>query len=231
MAEFSISGLDDLVIKIDDDALGDAVEYHIRNEVETQFGDLDLADTVSDEIWSFRQWDEIISKEIGRGILEAEGYLTKDDVEGKIEDLLRDFLHVTAENRCGVGEAFAQGVKRVIGEIFQSIEDQPNAFKANFEPMIREVVQSEIHQSMGKLMDEMIEIKKVTDSVEVHENNTEFQQELEQTIGRITKQHIKMAGRQSLFTLDRIWPPTGQTSGMALRGMEKVEEESEATRD
>ena len=37
-----------------------------------------------------------------------------------------------------------------------------------------------------------------------------------------------MASRQSLFTLDRIWPPTGQTSGMALVGMEKVWEESKA---
>jgi hypothetical protein len=88
-----------------------------------------------------------------------------------------------------------------------------------------QVVEQVVPALITKMIDEVIEIKKDTESVEAH-NNTEFQQELEQTIGRITRQNIKMASRQSLFQLDRIWPPTGQTSGMALVGMEKVWAES-----
>ena len=88
-----------------------------------------------------------------------------------------------------------------------------------------QVVEQVVPALITKMIDEVIEIKKVTDVPAAVD--PDFAQELEQTIGRITKQHIKMAGRQSLFHLDRIWPPTGQTSGMALRGMEKVLEESE----
>jgi len=182
-----------------------SVQEKLSDEVEEQIGNIDIADTISDEIWNFRQWDEIVEKEVMRGYENWGLVVTHEQesaIDDRIENQLRDFISVSIESRCGVGKAFADAVTLMVKEVATSI--------------------------VGEMIDQVIEIKKDTESVEVHENNTEFQQELEQTIGRITRQNIKMASRQSLFTLDRIWPPTGQTSGMALVGMEKVWEESKA---
>ena len=210
MAEFQVSGLDDLVIKIEDDALGDAVEYHTDQLLEKYMENYDPYDQISDSIWSFNQWDEIINKEIGRGSLDLnENDWSAERDNENLQSLLDEFSENIDHGRtgCRLHQAFHNAVVQVVEQVVDEI----------------------VAPRITKMIDEVIEIKKVTEKPAAVD--PDFTQELEQTIGRITKQHIKMAGRQSLFTLDRIWPPTGQTSGMALRGMEKVEEESEATRD
>lgn len=153
MAEFEIS-LGDTTISIDDDGLYDALEYKVDQAIEDRFGNMDVTDDVYQVIWDFNRWDEIISSNLShlsiRDFDDGHIIMKEDELDGAIETLLTDFLRVAQGSRCGVGKAFADATKRVIGEVLGSMEEQPDAFAANFEPMIRKVVREEIKLALGR---------------------------------------------------------------------------------
>lgn len=156
MAEFDIN-LGDTTISIDDDGLYDAIEYKVDQSVEDYISNnLDVTDDVYHVIWDFNRWDEIISSNMQyisvNDLDDGHSLMREDDLEGAIESLLGNFLHVTAGGRCGVGKAFADATKRVIGEVLGSIEEHPDAFVSNFEPMIRKVVQEELKLAFGRAL-------------------------------------------------------------------------------
>ena len=125
MAEFEVN-VGDLTINIEDSDLADAVDYRVTEAAEQavtdQLDNMDWSDTMNDIIWSFGQWDEVIANNLGHcNLLEKEEIEERirdaaEDVEldMRIEDLLRDFLRVTLDNRCGMGEAFADAVTMVV---------------------------------------------------------------------------------------------------------------------
>jgi len=153
MAEFTV--------EIDDDGLFDCIEEKIGGVVENyvddhDFGDqisegldnIDLGDTVSDGIWNFRQWDEIVQKEVMRGY-ESWGLVVTHDlpdiIDTRIENHLRDFVITSSESRCGIGKAFADAAKHMIEEYVEGPRDIAagsckcdevlSAFKSMFEIM------------------------------------------------------------------------------------------------
>jgi len=153
MAEFEIS-LGDTTISIDDDGLYDALEYKVDQAIEDRFGDMDVTDDVYQVIWDFNRWDEIISSNLShlsiKDFDDAHSIMKEDELDGAVETLLTDFLRVAQGSRCGVGKAFADSVKRVIGEVLGSMEVYPDAFASNFEPMIRKVVRQEMKLAFGR---------------------------------------------------------------------------------
>tara|TARA_B100001540_G_scaffold278521_1_gene266731 strand:- start:11812 stop:12318 length:507 start_codon:yes stop_codon:yes gene_type:complete len=156
MAEFDIN-LGDTTISIDDDGLYDAIEYKVDSTVEDYLANnLDVTDDVYQIIWDFNRWDEIISSNINyisvNELADGSGLMAEGDLGEAVQALLRDFLRTSAQGRCGVGEAFADATKRVIGEVLGSMEEQPDAFAANFEPMIRKVVQEELKLAFGRAL-------------------------------------------------------------------------------
>ena len=100
-----------------------------------QLDNMDWSDTMNDIIWSFGQWDEVIANNLGHcNLLEKEEIEERirdaaEDVEldKRIEDLLRDFLRVTLDNRCGMGEAFADAVTMVVKEVVPDILEELDA--------------------------------------------------------------------------------------------------------
>ena len=156
MAEFDIN-LGDTTISIDDDGLYDALEYKVDQSIEDYLSNnLDVTDDVYQVIWDFNRWDEIISSNMQyisiNDLDDGHNLMKEDEVDGVIETLLGDFLRVAQGNRCGAGKAFADAVKRVIGEVLGSMEAYPDAFASNFEPMIRKVVQEELKLAFGRAL-------------------------------------------------------------------------------
>ena len=122
MAEFDIN-LGDTTITIDDDGLYDAMDYRVDQAIEQWMSDnLDVTDAISDGIWSFRQWDEIIEKEVMRNIdnwglaVKGDSSLSSDELSDGIESLLKDFMNQSPATRCGVGKAFADAATLMIEE-------------------------------------------------------------------------------------------------------------------
>ena len=152
MAEFEVN-LGDTTVSIDDDGLYDAIEYKVDSAIENYISsNLDVSDDVYHVIWDFNRWDEIISSNMQyisvNDLDDGHRLVREDDLGGAIETLLEDFLRVAAGGRCGVGKAFADATKRVIGEVLGGIEEHPDAFTSNFEPMIRKVVHEELAGTM-----------------------------------------------------------------------------------
>ena len=154
MAEFEIN-LGDTTISIDDDGLYDAIEHKVDSTVEDYLANnLDVTDDVYQVIWDFNRWDEIISSNLShlsiKDFDDGHSIMKDDELDGAVETLLTDFLRVAQDSRCGVGKAFADSVKRVIGEVLGSMEVYPDAFASNFEPMIRKVVRQEMKLAFGR---------------------------------------------------------------------------------
>lgn len=135
MAEFEVN-VGDLTINIDDSDLGDAVDYKVTEAAEQavsdQLDNMDWSDTMNDVIWGFSQWDEIIANNLRHcNLLEKEEIEERIndaaydvDLNGKLDDLLRDFTRVSIEARCAVGEAFADAVTKVVKEVVPDILDE-----------------------------------------------------------------------------------------------------------
>ena len=138
MAEFDIN-LGDTTISIDDDGLYDAIEYNVDSAIENYISsNLDVTDDVYQVIWDFNRWDEIISSNMQyisvNDLDDGHRLVREDDLGGAIESLLVDFLRVADGGRCGVGKAFADATKRVIGEVLGGIEEHPVLLRDSVPP-------------------------------------------------------------------------------------------------
>tara|TARA_B100001750_G_scaffold233167_1_gene233069 strand:- start:5525 stop:6133 length:609 start_codon:yes stop_codon:yes gene_type:complete len=175
MAEFEVN-VGDLTINIEDSDLADAVDYRVTEAAEQavtdQLDNMDWSDTMNDIIWSFGQWDEVIANNLGHcNLLEKEEIEERirdaaEDVEldKRIEDLLRDFLRVTLDNRCGMGEAFADAVTMVVKEVVPDIleeldaelkERRAAAFNEDFYQTVERISRSNIKLAQQSGLDEL----------------------------------------------------------------------------
>ena len=175
MAEFEVN-VGDLTINIEDSDLADAVDYRVTEAAEQavtdQLDNMDWSDTMNDIIWSFGQWDEVIANNLGHcNLLEKEEIEERirdaaEDVEldKRIEDLLRDFLRVTLDNRCGMGEAFADAVTMVVKEVVPDIleeldaalkERRAAAFNEDFYLTVERISRSNIKLAQQSGLDEL----------------------------------------------------------------------------
>ena len=122
MAEFDIS------IDLDDEELFGSIEAHVESAIDEKMDDFDISDAISDAIWNFRQWDEIIEKEVMRNIDNwglAVTHDLDDILDTRIENLLRDFVITSSESRCGVGKAFADAATHMIEEYVEGPRFDP----------------------------------------------------------------------------------------------------------
>jgi hypothetical protein len=123
MAEF------DIRIDMDDDELYGSIEVNVESAIDEKMDDFDITDAVSEGIWNFRQWDEIIEKEVvahaeNWGLaLQGDSSFSSDDLADGVENLLEDFMNQSSATRCGVGKAFAGAVTHMIEEYVEGPGD------------------------------------------------------------------------------------------------------------
>ncbi len=120
MAEFEMS------INVDDEELYGSIEGNVESAIDSKMDEFDVTDAVSEGIWNFRQWDEIIEKEVMANYENwglAVTHNLDDILDTRIENLLRDFVITSSESRCGVGKAFADAVTHMTEEYVEGPSD------------------------------------------------------------------------------------------------------------
>jgi len=164
MAEFEIN-LGDTTVSIDDDGLYDALEYKVDQGIEDWVSNnLDVTDEVYQVIWDFNRWDEIILGQMGyvsvKDLDDGHSVLREEDLDGAIETLLGNFMHVSAEGRCGVGKAFALAVKEVVKEVIPEILAEQERVKAetftqDFYQVVERISRSNIKLAQQSGLDQL----------------------------------------------------------------------------